>query len=380
MYMFKENTNNKIFLVIISFVVVIIGFYNGVISLSGSQDLQYYPSKLFREGIDFYSHSLSSSDWFMSQRPNYFHQLYFILSPFTILDWSEFKLFWFLVNITLIATFFLSLKIKFGYKLKDFIFLLFPFLIGFPLTNTIGNGQFGIVVIFLSYFSWIYRENKVVLPILLSFLMMKYSFGIPIIIGFFIMGYYRQVILSGIISLIFPLVYSIIFKISFFQSLFLPYKVSSVSTGIGSSDLMSLSRLIYGDIHFSVFLIILFFLGILFLFGIKKIISKESILVCSILISFFSFFHMSYDWVVLILLYIFIMDKKIKTSFYVFSIVIFTIPRVYKLFSILGYIDYEELSNLTNHPFYITFIMGCFIITFFWIIYSDYINLKSKKI
>ena len=378
--MISEKNIQKSLFLLISIVIVIVGFYNGVVSLSGSQDLQYFPSKLLREGVDFYNLSLSSHDWFMSQRPNYFHQLYFILSPFTVLDWSDFKLFWFTLNIILLGIILLSLKKSFDYELKDFIFLLFPFLIGFPLTNTLGNGQFGIVVIFLTYFSWLYRDNKIILPVLLSFLMIKYSFGIPIIIGFFIMGYYRQVILSGILTLVFPLIYSIIFKISFLESLFLPYKVSSISTGIGSSDMMSLSRLIYGDIHFSVFLTVLMFFCVLFWFGIKEVITKESILVCSILISFFGFFHMSYDWVVLILLYIFIVDKKIKIIFYTFTLIIFTIPRLYKFTSIIGYTDYKGLSDLTQNPIYITITMSCFIVTFLWIINSDTIKSRNKSL
>jgi len=329
----KQQHIQKLLLCILSIYIISTGFYYGVLSINGSQDLQYFPSKLLREGFDFYNLSLRSSDWFMSQRPNYYHQLYYILSPFTVLNWFYFKLFWFTLNIILFVVFLLSLRKKYDYKINDFIFLLLPFFIGFPLTNTLGNGQFGIVVIFLTYFAWIYRENIFILPILLSLLMMKYSFGIPIIIGFFIMGYYRQVIISGFLTLIFPIIYAYLFKISVIDSILLPFKVSSISTGIGSSDMMSLSRLMYGEIHFIVYLLVLLFLIILFWFDFNKKISKESILVCSILISIFGFFHLPYDWVVLILLYVLISNKKIKMFFYIFTFIIFSIPRLF-IFSI----------------------------------------------
>ena len=356
---------------IITIYLVSTGFYHGVISVNGSQDLKFFPSKLLREGIDFYNLSLRSSNWFMSQRPEYFHQLYFILCPFTILNWFYFKLFWFILNIILFVFFLLSLRKQYGYKITDFIFLLFPFFIGFPLTNTLGNGQFGIVIIFLTYFAWIHRENKIILPILLSLLTMKYSFGIPIIIGFFIMGYYRQVIISGFLSLIFPIIYAFQFKISILDSILLPFKVSSISTGIGSSDMMSLSRLMNGEIHFIVYLIVLLFLILLFWYGFYKKISKESILVCSILISIFGFFHLPYDWVVLILLYVFIPNQKIKMYFYVFTFIIFSIPRVFNFISILGFTDKSNLLVLTTSPIYIAFIMSCFMLTFFIIIKND---------
>jgi len=370
----------KLLLCILSIYIISTGFYHGVISINGSQDLQYYPSKLLREGIDFYNKSLISSDWFMSQRPNYYHQLYFILTPFAFLNWFYFKIFWFTLNITLFVFFLLSLRKQYGYKLNDFIFLLLPFFIGFPLTNTLGNGQFGIVVIFLTYYAWIFRDNKIILPILLSLLTMKYSFGIPIIIGFFIMGYYRQVIISGFLSLIFPIIYAYLFKISVFDSILLPFKVSSISTGIGSSDMMSLSRLMYGEIHLIVYLLVLLFLIILFWFGINKKISKESILVCSILISIFGFFHLPYDWVVLILLYVFISNKKIKMYFYFFTFIIFSIPRLFNFISFLGFRDKISLSALTTSPIYIAFIMSSFMLTFFLIIKTDFHKSKIANL
>ena len=201
--------------------------------------------------------------------------------------------------------------------------------------------------------------------------MMKYSFGIPIIIGFFIMGYYRQVIISGFLTLVFPIIYAYLFKISIIDSILLPFKVSSISTGIGSSDMMSLSRLIYGDIHFIVYILVLISITILFWFGFNKKISKESILVCAILISIFGFFHLPYDWVVLILLYVFISNKKIKMYFYFFTFIIFSIPRLFNFISILGFTDNINLSVLTTNPFYIAFIMCCFMLTFFLIIKTD---------
>jgi len=135
--------------------------------------------------------------------------------------------------------------------------------------------------------------------------------------------------------------------------------------------MMSLSRLMYGEIHLIVYLLVLLFLIILFWFGINKKFSKESILVCSILISIFGFFHLPYDWVVLILLYVFISNKKIKMYFYFFTFIIFSIPRLFNFISFLGFRDKISLSALTTSPIYIAFIMCCFMLTFFLIIKTD---------
>ncbi len=315
------------------------GFFKEVLYDSGAKDAQYYPAKLFSENIDFYNYYLTNSeDWFQSQAPNYYFQLYYLLQPITIFSWDNFKIIWYFLSLGSLLFFVVHVKKRFDFNYKEMNVLLFPFFIGFPLTTTFGNGQFGILIITCAYLAWIYKENKVLLPLLLSLLTIKYSFGIPIIFGFLIMGYYRSVIISGIITLLFPLMYAIKFGLNPISTIFLPLKVSSQATSIGQSDIMSLYRIFYDTplIGINVLSISLLLLLSLFLYFSRKYnLDKKTIFVCSLLFSLFGFFHLGYDHVIFLLIIPFLMNAKYFNIIYSYLLLFCIAPR---LIVILAYI------------------------------------------
>jgi hypothetical protein len=199
------------------------------------------------------------------------------------------------------------------------------------LTNTLGNGQFGVVVLALLYFSWVCREKPGLLAVFLFLLFAKYSFGVPLLFGFLLMGYFRAVVYATLLILVFPVLYSVTFGLDLLETLFLPLKVSSLATGIGVSDVMSLSRLLFEDtIHQLLFVAVinLTLVLILIYYAYKKRVSSMQLLVCSILFSFVGFFHHGYDWVVLILLLFYLKDGLLKQLFYAYILLLFTYPRV----------------------------------------------------
>jgi len=367
---FSKINYKTLFYVCIS-LVFLVGFYNGVIIDGSSQDLQYFPSKLFFEGIDYYNSYLEKNKWFLSQAPNYYFQLHFLLSPFTPLGWIPFKIIWFVFSSTLLIIVFEDLKKRYNVNYKTLTFYLLPFFLGFPLTNTLGNGQFGIVVVFLVYFSWVFRKKSFFLSILLFLLLSKYSFGLPIIFGFFLMGYYRSIIISIITTISFPLIYSFIFDLNFLETIFLPLKVASISTAIGPSDIMSLSRVLFSDTNVSLVFITTFnliFLSIISYYSIKKRISDIQILLSSIVFSFIGFFHLGYDWVVLILILFFMRDGLLKKIFYGIVLFNFTIPRILKVF------DINTIVDVHTNPIFISINIILLSTLFF-----NIINDKSKE-
>ena len=359
----------KYLFVILLIPILLIGFYNGVIIEGSSQDVQYFPSKLLLKNIDYYNSFLNGDTWFLAQAPNYYFQLHFLLSPFTILTWIQFKIFWYLLNVILISIVFLDLNKRFSVSYKKLTLYLLPFFLGFPMTNTLGNGQFGIIIIFLIYYSWIYKERYFLLSFILFLLLSKYSFGLPILFGYFLMGYYRSVITSILFTLIFPLLYSIIFDLNFLSSIFLPLKVASISTGIGPSDIMSFSRSIISNPNIQ-FLTIIFYNILLVLifvyYKIQKGILNIQILLCSIIFSFIGFFHLGYDWVVLILILFFLKDGVLKNIFYGLIFINFSLPRVLKI------INCDIVSEIHTSPVYIFINLTLFSILFFKILNESY--------
>jgi len=311
--------------------VVLVGFHKGVLIETGSKDLQYYPSKLLFEGIDYYTSYLNAEAWFLSQYPNYYFHLHYILSPFTTLSWFHFKLFWFVLNVSLLIVLFNDIRSRYQVSYATLTLYLLPLVVGFPLTNTLGNGQFGVVVLALLYFSWVCREKPGLLAVFLFLLFAKYSFGVPLLFGFLLMGYFRAVVYATLLILVFPVLYSVTFGLDLLETLFLPLKVSSLATGIGVSDVMSLSRLLFEDtIHQLLFVAVinLTLVLILIYYAYKKRVSSMQLLVCSILFSFVGFFHHGYDWVVLILLLFYLKDGLLKQLFYAYILLLFTYPRV----------------------------------------------------
>lgn len=352
--------------------IFLIGFYNGVISEQGAKDLQYYPSKLLLENVDFYHSYLNSSEWFMSQVPNYYFQLYYIISPISLLGWGNVKLFWYLLNVFLICLFFYDIKKRQGVSFKQLSIYILPFFLGFPMTNTLGNGQFGIIVFITIYFSWILRHNTYILSLLLFILISKYSFGVPIILGFFLMGYYRSVIISISLSLLFSIIYSIQFNLNVFRTIFLPIKInfSSEAIRVGSSDIMSLSKMLFdneltGQVVISFFLIS--FITTLFYYTFRRKASDIQLFLSSIVFSLFGFFHLPYDWVVLILILVFLNDGLFTRIFYFIILFLFTLPRIIKLSSFFGFnVDWGQ--DFVNNPYFILLNLVLLICLFFKIL------------
>ena len=278
-------------------------------------------------------------------------QLHFLLSPFTLLGWIPFKIIWFVLSSTLLIIVFEDFKKRYNVNYKTLTFYLLPFLLGFPLTNTLGNGQFGIVVVFLVYFSWVFRKKSFILSILLFVLFSKYSFGLPIIFGFLLMGYYKSIFISLLLIIFFPFVYSLIFDLNFLETIFLPLKVASTATAIGPSDIISLSRVLFSDTNVSLIFVSAFnliFLSMISYHSIKKSISDIQILLCSIVFSFIGFFHLGYDWVVLILILFFLKDSLLKKIFFGVMLFNFTLPRILKVF------DINTIFEIYSNPIFIS--------------------------
>jgi hypothetical protein len=145
----------------------------------------------------------------------------------------------------------------------------------------------------------------VLLVIFLSLIFSKYSFGLPILLGFFLAGYFKETVGAFLLNLLFALVFAYKFDLGFLESISLPFKVASVYTsGHGHSDLLTLFRL--GTPNESFFGINYFSIGAFAIYAVFAYIClvhrphKKLIVVSSLLLSFPVLFHLPYDYVVLL--------------------------------------------------------------------------------
>lgn len=219
------------------------------IAINGSWDMQWYPATQYW-GVGSFTHPINpyiarlNGDIFMSQDPNYAPLLYVLMYPFALMDFAVAKISFAIFSVLcFLGTIWLFYKNRVNLEFLMFvgIFVLF----GYTFGNVISNGQLAIILGFFLALGYIYRKKPIVLTLCLSILFVKYSFGIPILLGFFLAGYRKEAIFAGIVNLAFFVLFAFEFDMSILQSLLLPLKVSAQATGVGPSDLMSLSRILF---------------------------------------------------------------------------------------------------------------------------------------
>ncbi len=273
-------------------------------NLNGGGDSQWYGTMLYWSGTNPYTACLESSEWFMTTFPNYAHLLYIVMFPLTFFEWETAKIIWFLLSL---CGFLLTLYF-FVYKEKVWINkVLVPgilLLIGSTLTNALYQGQMSIIILTLVSLAWIFRNKSILLILFLSIIFTKYSFGLPILFGFFLAGYRKESIAAFGINMVCALIFSYQFNMGFLETLKLPFDVASRFTEFGHSDLISIFRTtnpgetIFGLNYFSILAAVIYLIYSYFCIVYKA--DKKAIVVSSILLSFSILFHLDYDYVVLL--------------------------------------------------------------------------------
>jgi len=304
-----------------------------------SQDMQWYPSKLMWEGTNPYVHYLENpNNWFLNQEPNYAHLLYFILYPLTLFSWESAKLLWAVLSM---SAFIGTLIIFHIQKTPSYLlFFLTTFLIfGYTFSNTIANGQ---IVTFIAFFvscAWHFRKKyPFISSICLALALVKYSFGLPILLGFFLSGYYRVTSLAASVHLAAMIYFSSLFDLALIETIFLPIEVAMTATNIGPIDVFSLGKILELKqiIEFNIAFIIVpvIFISFSLIIMINRNLFLDSeIIALSIILSLVTFFHLGYDQLMLLVgLFILKIDQKLTNKFFlvlsVISIFLWHGPRI----------------------------------------------------
>ncbi|MBC8769835.1 hypothetical protein H4O18_17685 [Arenibacter sp. BSSL-BM3] len=177
-------------------------------------------------------------------------------------------------------------------------------LVGSNFANSLYQGQISIFILCSVSLAWIFRNKKWVVLVLLTLIFSKYSFGFPILLGFFLAGFYKEAIGALLINLLIALIFSFQFDIGFLESISLPFKVASMYTsGHGHSDLLTLFRIYYSNESF--FGINFFSIGASLVYGAFSAYclyyrpSQRLIIISTLLLSFPVLFHLPYDYVVI---------------------------------------------------------------------------------
>ena len=190
----------KKFLLVVLILAAIVSVYQGYSNaqkIDGSDDFQWSPAVLFLEGINPYAHQLDGNvdgRIILSQRPNYAHGLYVLLSPLALLEYTKATAAWAVLGI--IASLLTLLLIGREFKLTPISLLIcgLLFFCSTPFRNSIGNGQQSILSLFA--FSLLFLQHKNVGSFLSGISYFKYSFAPPVAFYIFISRGWKALCLS----------------------------------------------------------------------------------------------------------------------------------------------------------------------------------------
>lgn len=308
--LFKESNLEKFrwvfYALFVTLLLLNLGYaYYRLMYLNAGGDAQWYGAKLLWEGINPYTSAITSSEWFLTAYPNYAHILYYALYPLTFFNWEQSKIVWFVFNIgCFIFTLYAFVRWE-KIPVHKVLLIASLMLVGSNFANTLYQGQISVFILSCVSLAWIFRKKSWLLLVLLSLIFSKYSLGLPILLGFFLAGYYKEAVGAFAVNLLFALLFAFQFDIGFLESLALPFEVASLYTsGHGHSDLLTLFRLTHSDVSF--FGINFFSIGAVLIYGTFSLYcllyrpAKHLIIISSLLLCFPILFHLQYDYVVLL--------------------------------------------------------------------------------
>lgn len=245
-----NQANLKKFLLIALLLAAIASIYQGYSNaqkIDGSDDFQWSPAVLLLEGINPYTHQLDGNTdgrIILSQRPNYAHGLYVLLSPLALLEYAKATAVW--AALGTIASLVILLLIGREFKLTPMSLIIcgLLFFCSTPFRNSIGNGQQSILSLFA--FSLLFLQYKNVGSLLSGISYFKYSFAPPIAFYIFISRGWKAVCLSLLPCLIGYLLFVWHLGADPWTALFQPLKVGMGARAgwEGVGDVMTIFKMV----------------------------------------------------------------------------------------------------------------------------------------
>ena len=312
-----------------------------------SLDMQWYPTKQlfglgeFEQAINPYIAYLNG-DVFLANGPNYMPLMYYVMFPFGLLEWEGAKIAFALCNIALFCgTIFLFAR--YGIN-RAFVYGAgILAVLGYCFGNVIGNAQSAIMIGFFIALAYCFRHKPIVLSIALAFVCIKHSFGLPLLLGFFLAGYRREVIAAGVLVALVVCLFSLQTHTSPIEVMKLLSQVNAAHYASGSalggpSDLFSPSqKLFHNPISPVSLIIVAIYISFAWIVYAYKP-SEGAIISVSIVLSLFTLPHLGYDGYMLFLALLIAKDSYKAFSLPMLALLAITI-FIYRGAKLKPYID-----------------------------------------
>lgn len=272
-----------------------------------SQDFMWSPAVLFsnhKNPFDIYVFGNPNKEIILTQKPNYLHFIYILVSPLSALSWNASKLLWGITNTLIgVANCILVAKI-FNLNTAKALIVAALFFCSAPFRNGVGNGQQQELVLFL-FLSGFYVKNNYLAGILTGLSFFKYSFTPPIGLSLFLMRGWRSAAVSIVVNIILILVFSYWVWQNPVHVAIGPFLVSSLEIPTGAGDIMSLVKMLSpvhsGSVYKSIFYGIPLTVSLIICWLLFKRCTNHAEFIAYVaLTSLTCFFHLSYDYIFLL--------------------------------------------------------------------------------
>jgi len=300
----KKILKNKkkilfIFFITISLVSLLNTIEKGI---KNSCDFQWYPSKLFWEGINHYRYIMDGGKVFMCQGGEYGHLLQIVFYPFALMQWDTAKLLWLIINVFL--TFLIPYIICKSFKVQTekFLLIILIFITCYPTRMTINYGQQSLFVLFFLILPFLNSKNYSYF--LSGFSYVKYSTGYIVFLNYLVEKQFKHLIFASLPALLGWIVYFSFTHSNPIQNLFDPFALILEKNYIQSADLYSLLNIYFFEKNnllnkFFIIFIVVFF-NLFLLFKIKHIKDKLAKMSLIFILPLIFMPHSNYDYVLLL--------------------------------------------------------------------------------
>jgi hypothetical protein len=299
----KIIKNNKKVLLFIFIIISLISLFNTIEkSLKNGCDFQWYPSKLFWEGINHYRYIIDGGKVFMCQGGEYGHLLQIIFYPFILVEWNTARFFWLIINVFLAFLIPYVICRSFKIQTNKILIIILIFITCYPTRMAINYGQQSLFVLLFLILPFLKSKNYSYF--LSGFSYVKYSTGYIIFLYYLVEKKFKNLIFATLPIFFGWIFYSTFTKSNPIQNFFDPFELILRKNYFQSADLYSLLNIyLFGTNNifnksFIILIVVLF--NLFFLLKIKKI--QDNLVKMSLIFILPLIFmpHSNYDYVLLL--------------------------------------------------------------------------------